>query len=217
MHQIYRILFLCSMSLLFSCSTTTNSTLATVRQVAFGNDDVIMSAEQVKKLPYASAYIKIDGNPQAFVVLAYADEDDRLSWVSANNTVFITKHGRIIKTVGLENDLSLISSAAQDPLTELRSKSNYRWQFQAEWAMDYVSGYRMLSRLNHIGKSNNSIIDASYETELFEEDISVEHSGDSWKNYYWVDPETSLVVKSKQRIGPNLPVIEMTILKPYAS
>ncbi|MNG22137.1 putative lipoprotein GfcB precursor [compost metagenome] len=75
----------------------------------------------------------------------------------------------------------------------------------------------MQSRLNYIGKSNISVIDASYETDLFEEDISVEHSGDSWKNYYWVDPETSLVVKSKQRIGPNFPVIEMTILKPYAS
>lgn len=217
MHQIYRIFFLCSMPLLFSCSTTTNSTLATVRQVAFGNDDVIMSAEQVKKLPYASAYIKIDGNPQAFVVLAYVDKDDRLTWVSANNTMFITKHGRIIKTIGLENDLSSISSVAQDPLTELIPKSNYRWQFQAEWATDYVSGYRMLSHISYIGKFNISVIDASYGTNLFEENISVEHNGDSWKNYYWVDPETSLVVKSKQRIGPNLPIIEMTILKPYAS
>lgn len=60
-------------------------------------------------------------NPQALVVLAFADPDGSLSWVSSDNKLFVTKSGRLHKTVGLENDLYLVSSSWPDPLQKMVS------------------------------------------------------------------------------------------------
>lgn len=216
MHRYFRVLLLLISPLLFGCSTTTKQTIATIGKVAFGNDDVVLGKDKINSIPYASAYIKVGDNPQAFVVLAYADKQGNLSWMSADHRMFVTRAGRLIKTIGLDNDLVSLSSLADEPLTKLTSKDSLTWQFQAEWEKDYVSGYFINSHILKKAKATIDILDEPHQTELFEELISIQHNGYSWENYYWVDQKTGQIVKSKQQLGPDLPVIEITILKPYA-
>lgn len=212
-----RVSLLLGMTLLVGCSTTTYNTLSTIKQAALGDSDVVVSMSQVENLPYASAYIRVGDNPQAFVVLAFADKNGNLSWMSADHTLFITHAGRIIKTVGLENDLMLLSSASRDPLKSTHIDHPVSWRFQAEWAKDYVSGYTLLSQIKTVKEVTLPILDKKYDTWLLEESIELEHSGEGWQNRYWVDSQTGAILKSEQQLGPHLPVIEMTILKPYSS
>ncbi len=37
----------------------------------------------------------------------------------------------------------------------------------------------------------------------------------SYQNHYWREPATGLVRYSTQQLGVDLPVLEMTLLKPY--
>ncbi|QWL58522.1 YjbF family lipoprotein [Aeromonas jandaei] len=210
--------------LLSGCSATSSDTYATLRYALLGVDDVEVAYEKVRELPYASAYLRVGDNPQALVVLAFADPDGSLSWVSSDNKLFVTKSGRLYKTVGLENDLYLVASSWPDPLQKMVSVSDIylnldamSWQYTAEWEKDYVSGYKMQAKFISVVPKKLLILDKLHDVMLIDELVSFGHGQNSWHNYYWFEPSTSRVLKSQQQLGPDLPVIEMTILKPYAS
>jgi hypothetical protein len=59
--------------LLSACSQRFQHVNDTISEAVFGADDVIMTAEHIRKLPYASIYAKIDDGAQIFMVLAFAD------------------------------------------------------------------------------------------------------------------------------------------------
>ncbi|HHQ4902675.1 YjbF family lipoprotein [Aeromonas veronii] len=209
--------------LLSGCSTTSSDTYATLHYAFMGVDDVVVTAEKVRELPYASAYLRVGDNPQALVVLAFADPDGSLSWVSSDNKLFVTKSGRMYKTVGLENDLYLVSSSWVDPLKKIAnshdkiiSPSVMDWQYNAEWEKDYLSGYKIRTKFISVVPEKLVILDRKYDVMLIDELVTVEHNHESWHNYYWFEQSTGRILKSQQQLGPALPVIEMTILKPYA-
>ncbi|WP_080756307.1 YjbF family lipoprotein [Aeromonas hydrophila] len=209
--------------LLSGCSNTSSDTYATLRYAFMGVDDVVVTAEKVRELPYASAYLRVGDNPQALVVLAFADPDGSLSWVSADNKLFVTNSGRLNKTVGLENDLYLTKSSWVDPLKEIADSpdktinpSVMNWQYNAEWEKDYLSGYAIRTEFISAVPEKLVILDRTHDVMLIDELATVEHNHASWHNYYWVEHSTGRILKSQQQLGPALPVIEMTILKPYA-
>ncbi|WP_265468223.1 YjbF family lipoprotein [Aeromonas salmonicida] len=209
--------------LLSGCSATSSDTYATLRYAFLGVDDVEVTTEKVRELPYASAYLRVGDNPQALVVLAFADPDGSLSWVSADNKLFITNAGRLSKTVGLENDLYLMKSSLVDPLQIMADSPDgvfipdgMRWQYNAEWDRYYVSGYKVQTEFISAVPEKLSILDRLHNVMLIDELVTVGHNHNSWHNYYWFDRRTGRLLKSQQQLGPDLPVIEMTILKPYA-
>lgn len=209
--------------LLSGCSTTSSDTYATLRYALFGGYDVQVTTEKVRKLPYASAYLRVGDNPQALVVLAFADPDGSLSWVSSDNKLFVTKLGRLYKTVGLGNDLYLVSSSWPDPLQKMADSHDdvlnpdaMRWQYNAEWESDYVSGYKMQAKFISAVPEKLLILDKSHDVMLIDELVSFGQGQNSWHNFYWFERSTGRILKSQQQLGPDLPVIEMTILKPYA-
>jgi hypothetical protein len=209
--------------LLSGCSATSSDTYATLRYAFLGVDDVEVTTEKVRDLPYASAYLRVGDNPQALVVLAFADSDGSLSWVSSDNKLFVTKAGRLYKTVGLENDLYLVASSWPDPLQKMADSLDdvlnpdaMPWQYNAEWENDYVSGYKMQAQFISAVPEKLLILDKSHDVMLVDELVSFGQSQNSWHNYYWFERSTGRILKSQQQLGPDLPVIEMTILKPYA-
>lgn len=209
--------------LLSGCSATSTDTYATLRYALLGVDDVEVTTEKVRELPYASTYLRVGDNPQALVVLAFADPDGSLSWVSSDNKLFVTKFGRLYKTVGLENDLYLVASSWPDPLQkmanapdEVFNPDTMRWQYNAEWEKGYVSGYNMQAKFISVVPEKLLILDKSHDVMLVDELVSFGQGQNSWHNYYWFERSTGRILKSQQQLGPDLPVIEMTILKPYA-
>lgn len=205
-------------SLLTGCSTSTNQTFETLYS-AFGptTDGVELSAEKIRALPYASAYVKVGDGPKAFVVLAYADADT-LSWMSQDGVMFVTQHGRLIKTVGLDNDLRFVGNLENDPLviSRLDKSQSISWQSMGEWSKNYTSGYLLSANYSRGGKELLPIIDRHYMTTIVEEKISTINNI-TWCNYFWIDDNSGQVRKIQQQLGPSLPIIEITYLKSYSS
>lgn len=213
--------------LLSGCSSTGLSTFDTLHYATLGSDDVQVTAEQVQRVPYASAYLRVGDNPQALVVLAFADPDGTLTWVSADENIFITRHGRFIKTVGLKNDLYSLNSEQADPLSKLTKQVSaissasdlvlQSWLYQGEWSRDYLSGYNCTSHIISAHNDTLIVLDKKYPVLLVTERIDMALNSTGWNNYYWVDRNSGRVIKTAQKLGPDMPVIEMTILKPYNS
>lgn len=203
-----------SLLMLGGCSNTASVTHETIKYALMGVDDVTVSAEHINQLPYASAYLKIGDNPRVFVVLAYVNGDER-AWLTADRVMVITRHGRVIKTVGMSNDLALSVPDAADPLS-MPMVASADWHALAEWDQVYLSGYRLESTLVRAGQDTLDLVTREINAVRFEEQVTLRPGGTSWTNVFWRDPVSGQVVKTRQHLGPDLPVIELTILKPFS-
>ncbi|WP_309266433.1 YjbF family lipoprotein [Aeromonas salmonicida] len=213
-----RLLAFSATLLLAGCSTSVQKTIETFGYVFNKPDDIVLTSSELRELPYASAYIKVGDIPQALVILAYVD-GPRMSWVSADGVMFVTQHGRLIKTVGLPNDLRYLGSLEKDPLktSRLDKTPSMVWYSVAEWSKKYTSGYPLSMHYTQRGREVLNIMDHSYKTTIVEEHVVTAPDEERWLNHFWIDEQTGQVRKFQQQLGPFLPIIEMTFLKPYSS
>ena len=213
-----RLLALSATLWLAGCSTSMQKTIETFGYVFNKPDDIVLTSSELRALPYASAYIKVGDVPQALVILAYVD-GPRMSWVSADGVMFVTQYGRLIKTVGLPNDLRYLGSLDKDPLKTSRvdKTPSMVWYSVAEWSKKYTSGYPLSMHYTQRGNEVLNIMDHSYKTTIVEEYVVTAPDEERWLNHFWIDEQTGQVRKFQQQLGPSLPMIEMTFLKPYSS
>ncbi|WP_174871138.1 YjbF family lipoprotein [Pectobacterium polaris] len=202
--------------LLIGCSQNMEQVGKTFKLAFIGQDDTHVSAKQVANTPYASAYLKVGKAPQAFVVLAFA-EQNQLKWIGADKNMVATQHGRLVKTQGFGEDITYVDNLQQDPLTLglLKTSTPMTWQSRVEWAQVFRGGYETRSVFQARGKETVKILDTSRELLRFDERVTVPILNESYTNRYWLDPATGSVVQSQQYMGPDMALVTFTVLKPY--
>lgn len=223
---------------LTGCSQKFNDVNDTVNLAFFGDKDVALSAEEINQLPYASMYARVNDGPQAFMVLAFAEnsatlgltkspylsassspDSNQLKWVSADKGMLITENGRIVKTLNLPSG-NLVSSQSHqtDPLAlglHLASTPTH-WQHTIDWQPGYHFGYPVKSEFTFMANEQLDINDTIRPSKHYVEHVSIPTLGMEYENHWWIDPNNGAVIKSKQKLAPNLPVIELILLKPFA-
>lgn len=206
------VLLACCLS---ACSLKSNFYLETLRTAALGVPDVNKSAAEVDAIPYASAYLTIGSLPRAFVILAFA-EQQQLKWISADRNLFVYEQGRLVKTVGLPSDLRWMSDRSHDPLCSALSipATGQSWQYSAEWTKDDESGHQLQATMFRRALESKEILGKSVSLMHLEEQVQDLQTGERWSNHFWVDPQAGDVRVSQQQLGPQLPAIEFTLLKP---
>ncbi|MDV5172143.1 YjbF family lipoprotein [Photobacterium rosenbergii] len=225
---------------LTGCSQKFNDVNNTVNLAFFGDKDVSLSTEEINKLPYASMYARVDDGPQAFMVLAFAEDRatlgltdvagfsassspkpqrTQLKWVSADKGMLITENGRIVKTLNLPSG-NLVSSHSKqtDPLAlglHLATTPTH-WQHAIDWQPGYHLGYPVNSEFTFIADEILDINGTTQPTKHYIERIFIPTLDIEFDNHWWIDPSNGAVIKSKQKLAPNLPYIELILLKPFA-
>ena len=202
--------------LLFGCADNNFDSYQQFKFLLSGNEEITISPEAINKLPYASAFVTVDNRPRIFVVLAFA-ENNRLSWVSSDRGMIVTKHGRITRTLKLDNDLDYFADSMTDPLFQSSITSGAQFSYSAEWAKNRRSGRSLHSVFRQLADEYLDINGAIIVTSLYEETVQSIKDGQTWKNYYWLDKKSSLLRKTIQKLGPDNSTIEMVFTKPYAS
>lgn len=219
-----------ALSALVGCSQKFQDVQDTMSLALFGNKDIVIPADKVNALPYASIYAKVDGNAQVFMVLAYAQpaysalpdakSKVQLKWLSANNEMLVTEYGRIVKTVNLlSGNISASYSNQADPLALglLKANTPTRWKRKVDWQPGLNFGYTITSRFDIQGKNILMINDQPVETLHVIEYASAPELDLQFENDFWLDPISGAVLASSQTPAPGLPKIEITLLKPYLS
>lgn len=203
--------------MLIGCSQNVEQVGKTFKLAFFGQDDTHVTAKQVANTSYASAYLKVGSAPQAFVVLAFA-EQNQLKWIGADKNMVATQHGRVVKTQGFGEDITYVDNLQYDPLTLglLKASTPMTWKSRIEWAQVFRGGYDMTSVFLARGKETVKILDTSRELLRFDEQVSVPALNASYTNSYWLDPANGNVVQSQQYMGPDMALVAFTVLKPYA-
>lgn len=215
MNQLsYRALY-CCLAFIAGCSQQSNNYVETIKLVTLGTPDVTVSAQTIADIPYPSAYLTVGDLPRAFVVLAF-EEQQQLKWISADRNLFVYEQGRLVKTVGLPSDLRWMSDRSRDPLRSALSipATGQSWQYSAEWSKDDESGHQLQATLFRREQESKEILGKSVSLLHLEEQVQDLQTGERWSNHFWIDPQGGAVLVSQQQLGPQLPVIEFTLLKP---
>lgn len=199
-----------SLFIVAGCSQRFQDVNATLSDAMFGPDDIVMTAEQIKALPYASAYLRINDGPQIFIALAFAEPNTetgitQYKWMSYDRAMFIYEAGRLVKTIGLYGNN--LQGATHTQMTESSWTVNY------DWMPDYRYGYQgTLVRTNGAHETVNTPI-SSYQTQTYTEQVRFDAIDEALTNQYWRDTTSGKIVKSIEYIGPEMAKVEFTLLK----
>jgi hypothetical protein len=182
--------------------------------------DYPLSAEQIRSMPYATLGVRIGALPRAVVVLATI-QGRQLQWVSADQASFYTEGGRLVRSHGLERDLGATRWLAPggDPLGalvrggELPPPAIYR-EIDLRHADEATVAVK--SRFEAKGEETLVILGQERLTRRIDEVAAMPSWRWETRNSFWVDPQDGRVWRSVQRFCPEMPPIEMVLLKPPA-
>ena len=186
--------------LLGSCAQFTFEDYTAVIGSTFSKDVYVpISSEYIATKEYSFAKVKIGDNPPAILSLAFI-KGNLFTWVSITGQKFVTKHGKIIETYGLEHNIKLLDSNLH-ALPIARSEQ----LIQLKNPMAVVS-----QSIEPTTKSNTEIfLDKKYNVVMYVEEFTTNTLKWAGKNYFWIDQDTNLAIKSHQHLHPYEDSIEI--------
>lgn len=208
---------------LIGCAPQTQQLSETVSVALFGVSDERATNDYAQTLPYASLFVSLDNDPNALLVLAWAEQGKSrplaLKWVSNQEELLVTEAGRITKTANLVvGNIQSIFAKEPDPLglNLLHSQTPTTWQYQLHWQQgkqDYIEP--VLSQFNVYGPQEIALPTGSQNLVRVEENITLTVSKQHYQNRYWLSPKTGKVIASEQYLGPNGSRLSLSIAKPF--
>jgi hypothetical protein len=164
--------------------------------------------------PFASILVRVDGGRPAWVVL-FGTTADRQTWLAADRSVIVTRHGRVVATANLPSG-QLVDTwqGAPDPLAgpvDLLDGA-------ATWRVVDLQpgdrfGFRLDCTLAVTARGPVEILERSFDLATVQERCRTSEGG-TVTNTFWVDPRTGFVWKSDQWAGPGTR-ISIEVVKPY--
>ncbi|MFS2224083.1 YjbF family lipoprotein [Pantoea sp. B65] len=204
--------------LLQACSQTQQGIGETLKLAFTSVDDVTVSDEKVRTIPYASMYLRIDNGQRIFVVLGY-DENGQQKWITQDQSMLVTRYGRVVKTVGLSDNLLDINNLQQDPLAKgLALADGDSWTRTLIWTENQQ--LRSGTAVSHFTRDKDQLLDLAGKKvacRVYREEVEIAANGKSWSNTFWVDATTGQVRQTQQALGADYLPVETTILKPAKS
>ena len=156
--------------------------------VSNDNKELSMSAEEIKNFDNTRHIISINKKNEEISYLNKTYFDNQIQRWSLNDEIFyILNNGKVVKTIGLENDIEIISykNFLNEDITEIdgkESKAIIRFTNPESNYLKILYSYKIID--NGVFKNlknekvNYSLIQESFDVPLI-----------SWsgQNYYWID------------------------------
>ena len=170
---------------------------------------------QAAAIPYASMGYRVNNSAEQLIVLA-TDANGEQLWTSGAHIVIVTRGGRIVRTVGLTNDVAAVTPAAGQPgpptLAGLKGALTYS---RLEDFPDIpVYGATITCTTRSQGGQTIVILGRGISTVRIDEICRSPQLGWSFTDSYWLDRQTGLAWRSIQNINPKGEKIETEILRP---
>lgn len=206
---VFRLFFLsCAIFSLLSCAGTYHIYVDTLKQTFKADEDVQLSLDDVKSSKIDLALVKAGDRPTASMALAYI-ESGQHKWVSADNAMLIKEQGRIVRTLGLAQNLLFTTNKPLDPLKNaFDSLKQAQWTRTLDWEHGEF-GYQVTSNFDYQGETSVSILGKQFKVGLVNENARYPnpsnfwHLSENWTNQFWFDLESGTLLKSLQKLSPN--------------
>ncbi len=203
--------------LLQACTQTQKGLGETVKLAFFGADDIQMTNQQIDSLPYASMYLRVNDGQQIFVVLGF-NENGQQKWITRDRAMLVTQHGRLVKTLGMADNLNDVSNLANDPLRDaLHLSDGASWARAMSWTENgQPRAATATSRFTRLKDEVLQLAGEPVACRVWQEEVSAD-DGHAWRNTFWIDTTSGQVRQARQMLGADTIPVEFTILKPAKS
>ena len=186
--------------------------LKTALDRAFGNPSAFDPA-YAAELPYASIAVSQRNAARSLLVLAKIEGED-LHWVSADNSVLVTRHGRLIKTVGLIHDVQQTRFIDLDFLGETSGNAPGGVRRRE---VDLMPGHRygimLHAEAEPVGADVLHTLNGPVNTIQWRERCFAPQLGWRFDNWFWREEKGGSVWRSQQHIAPGGQVLDIQLMK----
>ena len=170
-----------------------------------------MTDDEIQNMPYASQYMQLNGGPQLFVVLAFA-ENGQQKWVTQDRAILVTQHGRIVKTHLGGDNLIEVNNLATDPLIKPNQiVDGATWTRTMGWTEHQQVRYATArSVFTWDGADTIKVGSDNTPVRILDEEITTDQT--LWHNRYWVDSD-GMIRQSEQYLGAGFFPVKTTLIK----
>lgn len=213
----------CSVMLLVltACAGTYRTYVEMIKLVVAEQPDVELTYEQVKQSKSDLLYVTNGERAQAAMALAFLEAGQH-KWISADNAILVMEQGRIVRTLGLDNNLLHLTNLHSDPIRRINEISpDHEWLRLADWDNGEY-GYRLRSRFEVIPEQQLAFFQQQLTTILVVEHLQYEDNANylrfdgRWQNRFWFDSASGTLIKSEQTLAPFVQPITMTYISRIA-
>lgn len=219
MRPLRRLALAAPLLVLAGCNSDGHSTYQEYFQIvgaawksSFGSGAV--TRQQAAAIPFASMGVRVNGGHENLIVLATQTGDEML-WTSKARIVVVTVNGRIKRTVGLPQDLSITPKGAREwasPAAALLGP------FTSQRVVDFPESneFGVILSCRAAARANQSITILGQRMNLARVDETCRATGRDWSftDSYWVDRESGFIWRSVQHLHPDGEIVQVTILRP---
>ena len=197
--------------LLQACSASTKGLGQSLWDSLFGTPGVHLTEEDIQNMPYASQYIQLNNGPQLFVALAFS-ENGQQKWVTQDQAILVTQHGRLVKTQLAGDNLLDVNNLASDPLTKPNQiVDGATWTRTMGWTEHRQVRYATARSTFHWGENETlSLTGGDTAVRVLEEEVTTDTT--RWENRYRVDSEGQ-IRQSEQYLGAGYFPVKTTLIK----
>ncbi len=211
-------LFLLASTLLFSaCSSTTLAYKDTLELVFFPGDDVELSLKEIQQRQIPALYVRINDKPRALLALAQTSETQQ-RWISSDYGLLVLQQGRMVKLLGLQQQLLGQTVRQQDwlskPLGLLRLGDQS--QLVSDWSEVQFRGMESKIEVTAITNDTLTYFDQQLATTRVDEQVTFS-SGEVVSNSFWFSATNGVLLKTQQQPLPNWIVFEVEFISEIAN
>lgn len=191
-------------------------------QLAFTQPaDASLTLAEVTAANFDYLYVTHGERAQSVMALMFI-EQDQLKWISADDAMLITEQGRIIKTLGFNNDLVTLTAATADPIANFNNiHSQTSWQRLVDWSAGEY-GYNVTSYFE---------VQPGHNLQFFQHDIAVikvieyvsydaaanyVRFDQDWQNIFWFDAKSGALLQSQQQLAPFTEPMQLVFISQVA-
>ena len=217
-------LILLILILISGCSGTYQAYYQTLKIAFAEQDNAKITLVEVQQSDIDVMSVKRGERPVAIMALAYI-ENSLHKWVSSDNTMLIMDKGRIIRTIGLNENLLYMSNTELDPLKSLLHPPKHvpeplTWSRIVDRTGDEF-GYSIESIFSQASPDTLQALNLNIEAVLYVETLNYKapanylRFNNSWQNHFWFAKNGDLI-KSIQKVTPLSESLEITYLSRIA-
>ena len=173
---------------------------SSVNSVVFGFPEYEITEDLLNEYENSFMKVRFGRGPHAILILAFV-EDDVYEWVGADNVKIFTLNGRIIKTVGLTNNIEILK-----PSNNFSSSSDV---YETVNLYNPDLFYATLNRSIDTRETTIKKLGRKISVNRIEERFQIKTIGWKGVNIYYQNTSSDQIESLEQNIHPMLPVAKI--------
>lgn len=196
------------------CTTVSLGSLDALKQAVDHRTSVHPTAASVAAQPYFQ--LQVSSHDGEAVMILASVQGANLGWYGADGQAVFLRHGLLVKTLGLTQNLDAVLLPKEDPfasgLQHLQRPLTYTRVM--DWSPGYRYGVQAQAQLLPGAMENVEILGTVHRLRRVDEHVRSTQADLDVVNRYWVDPVDGFIWKSRQYVAPGLS-LELIQLRPY--